>query len=247
MRPESQASNAAQPPGGAAPTMMPGWRSRSQGACDRRAKKAVRMTVCHELTLYDSTFTGPDRSSPEDHQRSGADVQRTSTDAMRRRQAGEAPLEVLLGVVVAFALVAAACGSSKGRGSTRPHRRRRGRRRRGTPVDGGSVVIGIAAETNGWNPAWPSGPTRQPRGLERARAAGPGRRGLRRQAVPGRLLDRQRQLHRLDRQAASRDQVPRRRAVRRGGGEEEHRLLQDRPPLGHRPLADDRRRHGRRR
>ena len=62
---------------------------------------------------------------------------------------------LLLAVVIALALLAAACGSSKKSDqttSTAPDGNATVADE-GTPVDGGSLVIGIAAETNGWNPA----------------------------------------------------------------------------------------------
>jgi len=62
---------------------------------------------------------------------------------------------LLLAVVIALALLAAACGSSKKTdqtSSTAPDGSSTAADE-GTPVDGGSLVIGIAAETNGWNPA----------------------------------------------------------------------------------------------
>ena len=61
---------------------------------------------------------------------------------------------LFLGVVIALALVAAACGSSsKGQTATTTPGGNGSSTDEGTPVDGGSLVIGIAAETNGWNPA----------------------------------------------------------------------------------------------
>src|SRR5262245_66503741 len=65
--------------------------------------------------------------------------------------ASRAP-RLVLALVLAVALTAAACSSSKnvdassdsGSSATSGE----------TPVDGGSMVIGIAAETNGWNPAY---------------------------------------------------------------------------------------------
>src|SRR5690242_15267437 len=74
--------------------------------------------------------------------------------SQRRTALGRRTPRLLLAVVIALALLAAACGSSKktdatsstaADGSTTTDE--------GTPVDGGSLVIGIAAETNGWNPA----------------------------------------------------------------------------------------------
>jgi len=59
--------------------------------------------------------------------------------------------QLLLGVLIALALVAAACGSSSKGGNTAATDP--GAADGGTPVDGGSLVIGISAETNGWNPA----------------------------------------------------------------------------------------------
>ena len=58
---------------------------------------------------------------------------------------------LLLGVLVAVALVAAACGSSSKASNTATTTAAAADG--GTPVDGGSLVIGIGAETNGWNPA----------------------------------------------------------------------------------------------
>ena len=61
---------------------------------------------------------------------------------------------MLLGVLVALALVAAACGSSsKSGGTTSGTDAGVAADDGGTPVDGGSLVIGIGAETNGWNPS----------------------------------------------------------------------------------------------
>lgn len=51
------------------------------------------------------------------------------------------------GLLVAAALLAVACSSGKG-GGTAP-----GPTRSGTPRDGGTLVVGLAAETDGWDPA----------------------------------------------------------------------------------------------
>ena len=61
----------------------------------------------------------------------------------------------MLAVLIALALVAAACGSSSkaDQGSSTPTDGTGAAADEGTPVDGGSLVIGVAAETNGWNPA----------------------------------------------------------------------------------------------
>ncbi|MGZ4683856.1 MAG: ABC transporter substrate-binding protein, partial [Acidimicrobiales bacterium] len=61
----------------------------------------------------------------------------------------------MLAVLVALALVAAACGSSKKSDQTTGTTPDAATAavEEGTPVDGGSLVVGIAAETNGWNPA----------------------------------------------------------------------------------------------
>jgi peptide/nickel transport system substrate-binding protein len=62
---------------------------------------------------------------------------------------------LLLAVLVTLALVAAACGSSKksDQTATTTPDGAAASTDEGTPVDGGSIVVGIAAETNGWNPA----------------------------------------------------------------------------------------------
>ena len=61
---------------------------------------------------------------------------------------------LLLAVLVTLALVAAACGSSKSdQTATTTPDGANASTDEGTPVDGGSIVVGIAAETNGWNPA----------------------------------------------------------------------------------------------
>ena len=60
---------------------------------------------------------------------------------------------LLLGVLLAVAVIAGACGSSKSNDSTAGTTPAGGVDDGGTAVDGGSLVIGIGAETNGWNPA----------------------------------------------------------------------------------------------
>src|SRR6476660_8203439 len=59
---------------------------------------------------------------------------------------------VLLGMVAAFALIAGACGSSGGK-EAEGGGQTDGTTAAETPVDGGSLVIGIGAETDGWNPS----------------------------------------------------------------------------------------------
>ena len=58
---------------------------------------------------------------------------------------------VLLALLVAVALVVAACGSSTSSGSSSGNDG--SAQDEATPVDGGSLVIGIPTETGGWNPA----------------------------------------------------------------------------------------------
>jgi ABC-type transport system substrate-binding protein len=62
---------------------------------------------------------------------------------------------LLLSVLLTLALVAAACGSSGGSDQTAAGSPGDATTAtdEGTPVEGGSLVVGIAAETNGWNPA----------------------------------------------------------------------------------------------
>src|SRR4051794_1159076 len=61
---------------------------------------------------------------------------------------------LLIGVLLVVALAAAACGSSSSTGSA-PSTSGESNALvdDGAPVDGGSMVIGIGTETNGWNPA----------------------------------------------------------------------------------------------
>ena len=75
-----------------------------------------------------------------------------ASNATTSRSRGTSSGHVLVGIVLALALVAAACGSSSKSGSNTPTTDAVAADG-GTPVDGGSLVIGISAETNGWNPA----------------------------------------------------------------------------------------------
>jgi peptide/nickel transport system substrate-binding protein len=78
-------------------------------------------------------------------------MQSTHAAQLNRRRPGST--QVLIGIVVALALVAAACGSSSKSGRATAATESGLAADGGTPVDGGSLVIGISAETNGWNPA----------------------------------------------------------------------------------------------
>ena len=60
---------------------------------------------------------------------------------------------MLLGVLIAITLVAGACGGSKSSNSTAGTTPAGALDDGSSAQDGGSLVIGIGAETNGWNPA----------------------------------------------------------------------------------------------
>ncbi len=113
-----------------------------------------------------------------------------------------------------MALLTAACGSELGAdrqqstsdtpaGDTAPDE--------GTPVDGGSLVVGVANDATGWNPVeaqWAdTGSLVGSSVLEPLATIGPDKGG---QAVAGRLVDRQRDLRLLGHQDPSRREVPER-------------------------------------
>src|SRR4051794_17083254 len=74
------------------------------------------------------------------------------TNGFDRRHRTTRGSYLVLGVLIAIALVAGACGSSKSTDSTAATNPSAASDE-GTPQDGGSLVVGIGAETNGWNPA----------------------------------------------------------------------------------------------
>jgi ABC-type transport system substrate-binding protein len=59
---------------------------------------------------------------------------------------------MVVAIAVTVGLLAGACGSSKGGQSSSTVDNNGAAADGGTPVDGGSVVLGVASETSGWNP-----------------------------------------------------------------------------------------------
>ena len=150
---------------------------------------------------------------------------------------------LLLAVVIALALLAAACGSSKKSdqtSSTTPDGDA-SVADEGTPVDGGSLVIGIAAETNGWNPSnnqWAdTGSLVGSSVLEPLATVGADKGAKPWLADSWYPND---DLHQLGAQAAPGHQVPQRPAVRRPGRGRQHRGLQEGHALEPGPRADAR-------